>query len=289
MKQKSKASWHKMKTYIYQICYSPETLENIPEGFKVLDNLKNERPDWREFWAIRQFLKSNYLADDALYGFMSPKFPEKTGLNYGNIEKFIHDRYEGEDIVSFSPFWDLIGIFKNIFEQGDFFHAGLADACQAFSNKHLAGIDLIDSITHSQNSIFCNYFLAKKSFWNQWLEVGELLFSECENNSSYLANILNDPTTYGEQHLPMKIFVQERLATMLLLANSDIKCLSYSPFNIGASRTFFNKFLKQALLGDALKIAYSKTKNHGYLNEFSEIRNDLIKSINAISNITDFK
>jgi len=71
-----------MKTYIYQICYSPETLENIPEGFKVLDNLKNERPDWREFWAIRQFLKSNYLADDALYGFMSPKFPEKTGLNY---------------------------------------------------------------------------------------------------------------------------------------------------------------------------------------------------------------
>lgn len=266
-----------MKIHIYQICYSPETLENIPEGFKVLDNLKNERPDWREFWAIRQFLKSNYLSDDALYGFMSPKFPEKTGLSYNNIEKFIKDRYKGEDIVSFSPFWDLISIFKNVFEQGDFFHAGLANACQEFSNKHLAGIDLIGSITHSQNSIFCNYFLAKKSFWYQWLELGELLFNESENNSSYLANILNNATTYGEQILPMKIFVQERLATMLLIANSDLKCLSYSPFDIGASRTLFNQFFYEAVLSDALKIAFTNTDNYNYLKKFSEVRNSLIK------------
>jgi len=77
----------------------------------------------------------------------------------------------------------------------------------------------------------------------------------------------------------MKIFVQERLTTMLLLANSSINCLSYSPFDIGASRTFFNQFLREAILSDGLKIAFSNTRNFYYLNEFSTIRNHLISSL----------
>ena len=58
-----------MKTRIYQICYSKETLANVPVGFLVLDNVANERPDWREYWAIRNFLLNNYLSEDTLYGF----------------------------------------------------------------------------------------------------------------------------------------------------------------------------------------------------------------------------
>lgn len=268
-----------MKTRIYQICYSPETLANVPEGFGILDNLKNERTDWREYWPIRNFLLSNYLSDDVLYGFMSPKFQQKSGLQYQDIQTFLNKHYQDQDIVSFSPFWDLVSIFKNIFEQGDFFHAGLNTTCQAFADAHIAGINLSESITHSQNTIFCNYFIAKKSFWLEWLRLGELLFHESENSNSPLAQKLNSTTTYGVQNLPMKIFVQERLATICLLANPNTECLAYSPFDIGASTTPFNQFFNEAVLSDALKIAYSYTQQHSYLSEFSNIRNKIIESL----------
>jgi len=271
-----------MKTQIYQICYSPETLASVPEGFLTLDNLRNERPDWREYWPIRNFLLSNHLSDDVLYGFMSPKFTSKTGLKYEDIQQFLKSNYENHDIVSFSPFWDLSCIFKNVFEQGDFFHTGLANACQEFSESHLSGIDLINSITHSENTIFCNYFLAKKRFWILWLELGELLYEASNKEGTDLSIKLNSETNYGIQKLPMKIFIQERLASICLLLNKNIKCLAYDSFKIGPSNTLFNQFLSESILSNSLKFSYEKTHNEVYLEKFSEIRNEIIKKINTI-------
>jgi hypothetical protein len=268
-----------MKTCIYQICYSPETFAQVPDGFLTLDYRENERADWREYWPIRQFLRSNHLSDDTLYGFMSPKFQHKTGLKHEDIQLFLNSNYQQQDVVSFSPFWDLSSIFKNIFEQGDFFHPGLTDTCQEFADAHIAGINLRDSITHSQNNIFCNYFLAKKSFWMAWLELSDFLFEEAENSQSKLAKSLCETTTYGIQRLPMKIFIQERLATICLLANKHFSCLSYSPFNMGASTTPFNQFLRESVISDALKIAYTQTQEHSYLREFSTLRNEIIESL----------
>ena len=49
----------------------------IDEGvgeIRVLDNLRNERPDWREYWPIRRFLLEGTPDPDAFYGFFSPRF-----------------------------------------------------------------------------------------------------------------------------------------------------------------------------------------------------------------------
>jgi hypothetical protein len=268
-----------MKTQIYQICYSQGTLAQVPEGFLTLDNTENTRADWREYWPIRNFLLNNYLSDDVLYGFLSPKFQSKTLLNHNSIQQFLDLHYQNEDVVSFSPFWDLTSIFKNIYEQGDFFHPGLAHVCKLFCDQFAAGLDTRNAITHSQNTIFCNYFLAKKSFWNEWLNLGEKLFQCAEQNASPLANELNQTTTYGVQQLPMKIFVQERIATSALLLNSEIKCLAYNMFNTGPSTTPFNQFLNEAVISDSLKMSYTRTKHPIYLNQFGVIRDGIISKM----------
>ena len=268
-----------MKSYVYQICYSPETKQNVPEGFLVLDNTSNERPDWREFWAIRNFLNNQVLTENTLYGFLSPKFPSKTGLDHSKILSYLNNHYAGEDLVSFSPFWDLMAIFKNVFEQGDFFHPGLSETCQKFADSFLDGLDLRNSIMDSSNTIFCNYFLAKKEFWDKWLQIAEYMFLSAESNHSELGKLLNQPTTYGIQQLPMKVFVQERLVSICLLANKHLKCLNYSPFNTGPSTTPFNRFLHEAVKSDALKRAYIQTLHPAYLNEFASIRDSIIQQL----------
>ena len=58
-----------MKTKIYQICYSEETLAQVPEGFLVLDNTDNSRADWREYWPIRNVLKTVEFGDHDYVGF----------------------------------------------------------------------------------------------------------------------------------------------------------------------------------------------------------------------------
>ncbi|VAW82716.1 hypothetical protein MNBD_GAMMA14-1341 [hydrothermal vent metagenome] len=39
-----------MDIQIYQIAFSAETPAQVESGYRVLDNLANPRPDWREFW-----------------------------------------------------------------------------------------------------------------------------------------------------------------------------------------------------------------------------------------------
>ena len=268
-----------MKIKAYQICYSPETMASVPEGFHALDYTDNSRPDWREFWPIRQFLLNNYLADDTLYGFLSPKFSQKTGLDFASISEFIHSNYTDQDIVTFSPFWDLSSLFKNIYEQGDFFHPGLLNATQQFSNHHLSAFDISRSITHSNNTVFCNYFFAKPTFWKEWLNLANLLYLAAEDENSTLFNVLNSNTTYGANNLPMKIFIQERLATTCLLVNSKLKTLNYDIFKLNASTTPFNQFLEDSITSDSLKFSYINSGYPIYLNNFSLIRNRIVSML----------
>ena len=90
-----------MKNKIFQIYYSEATqLQNDP-GFIPLDNLGNERPDWREYWPIRNYLLNNQLDKDTHYGFLSPKFEAKTTLNAQKVVEFIGN--DESDVILFSP------------------------------------------------------------------------------------------------------------------------------------------------------------------------------------------
>ena len=67
-------------TNIFQIYYDDDSYDKLEMGFIPLDN-SDGRPDWYEFWAILNYLKNNKLEDGEWYGFLSPRFSEKTGFN----------------------------------------------------------------------------------------------------------------------------------------------------------------------------------------------------------------
>ena len=264
-----------------QICYSPQTLSELPEGMLALDYQDNARPDWREYWPIRQFLLNNVLADDTLYGFFSPKFGYKTGLGSADVQAFIHQDSGLHDAYFFSPFWDLSSFFINIFEQGDFFHPGLTQASQKFVDSIGLSTPVKFQVTHSQNTVFCNYIVANKTFWLKWLSLGERLFFAAEHPEAdpQLQALLRDDTTYGEQRLPLKVFLLERLATLLLLNEPALKAKGYDCFQLSPSITPLNQFFNEAVQCNALKMAYDQSASPFNLHAFMNLRNQVFQQL----------
>ncbi len=261
---------------LFQICYAEESLLSVPAGFGVLDNLSNQRPDWREFWPMRNYLMNHALEDDVFYGFFSPRFSYKTVLDFEKISEFALQHGADNDVLIFSPFWDLNSFFLNSFEQGDFFHPGLMACSQQFLQAVGHDVRLSELVMHGDNTAFCNYFIAKKKFWLHWLELGEKLFQSAETHGTDLAHVLNQNMIYGHDVMPQKIVIQERLVNMLL-AGPNFRSKSWSMFDLPCSVTPLSQYKSQAAVVNALKLAYAQTGESLYLNEFHQLRDKVWK------------
>ena len=118
--------------FVYQIYYDLKSRESLDPGFIPLDNLSNPRPDWYEFWPIRNFLKHNALQENAWYGFLSPKFGQKSGFDSEAVLGLLEQHHESGDVALFSIRPDQLAYFLNPFEQGDVWYPGIQEASQDF-------------------------------------------------------------------------------------------------------------------------------------------------------------
>jgi len=261
-----------MKKYIYQIYYDEETQKKILPGFIPLDNTKNLRPDWFEFWVILNFLRNSALEEDAWYGFLSPKFYQKTGFNSGFVIKVIEKYEDVADVAIFSPAWDQLAYFLNPFEQGEVWHPGLTALSQEFINKYQLEINLDTLVSDRSTAVMSNYIIAKKRFWLQWRKIAEQFFEYVENSPNLQIN-----TSYGSpQHqYPMKTFIQERLAT-LILSTGTFKVISPDQsFSAPIYKRLFpidinTRRVLQAC--DLMKTKYIEKKDKKYLEMYWKLR-----------------
>jgi predicted O-linked N-acetylglucosamine transferase (SPINDLY family) len=271
----------------FQICYSQETLQQVPSGFEVLDNTANERPDWREFWPIRNYLHNNELEDGVFYGFFSPRFGYKTGLDQGKVSQFVNVHGNDHDVLIFSPFWDLNSLFLNSFDQGEFFQPGLMACSEKFVELAELKIHLGEFVAHSENTVFSNYFVAKKAFWMQWLVLADRLFEWAESGDADLQHLFNQETAYKGSWIPQKIFLQERLVN-LMLATSNWKSKSWSMFDLPSSVTPLHAYKSQALMANAAKLAFTVTQDTHYLDAFHSLK-QMVWSQSGIAELAQLK
>lgn len=201
---------------IYQIYYDQETSGKLQAGFLPLDNTENKRPDWFEFWVILNFLQKHQLADNTWYGFLSPKFREKTGIESGNLLGIIDAVDLQADVLLVDYGWDQIAYFKNVWEQGEKWHPGLKELTQYFLDASGRNLRLDDIVTSSTTAVFSNFIIAKKQYWLDWLQIATEFFDFVEHGEG--KERLNGSVSYGNVHrlFPMKTFVQERFPSILL-------------------------------------------------------------------------
>ena len=263
--------------HLYQIAFSPETLAVVEGGFQLLDNLDNPRPDWFEYWPIRKYLLSRDLNEDAFYGFFSTKFRLKTGLSAQQVTSFVRQCAARADIVEFSPQPDMGAFFLNVFEQAEAFDAGMISTYEAVLAQAGLSIPLRHLVMDSRQTVFSNYFVARPSFWRAWLELNELIFKLAEDAHHPVGAQLRAPTNYSGD-AQRKVFLQERTASFLLATDKKWRSVRYNPFKLAWSATALRQFPEEAVISDALKIAFRETNDHEYIDAYNSIRQRIIGS-----------
>jgi len=268
-----------MKAFLYHIAYSPETLDSIEDGYFLLDNVANERPDWFEYWPIRQFFQqSDTLDESAYYGFFSPRFRDKTRLSYSDVMAFIESGDDNTDVFVFSPQPDIGAFFKNVFEGSDTTDPGAMATCQQFFDRIGFAVDLQTLVMDSRSVVFSNYLAAKPCFWRAWLEITEKLFAiaEQQNGEDELTQQLLHKTTYPGA-VERKVFVVEGIAS-LLLSQNIWKTQACNPFAMSWSNQL-GQFKEQAIISDALKIAMNQQGYPEYAAVYNQIRQQVFQKI----------
>lgn len=226
---------------IYQVYYSAETMQSLESGFIPLDNSENLRPDWYEYWPIRNFILSQPLDENTFYGFFSPKFKSKTGLTADEVHRFIQKHANQADVILFSPFYDQTVLFANQFQQGIHDHPGIETCFRLGVQKIAPDVNIDSLVMHSGNSVYSNYFVAKPAFWRLWLEKCEVLFAEAELGTSELGKQLNATAVYGQSQASNKVFLLERIASLLIATQPSWRVKAYDASLLPHANSPFGK------------------------------------------------
>lgn len=268
---------------IYQIYWNESTKQTNDQGFKQLDNLSNERPDWSEYWPIRNYLNTSRLQDDVYYGFFSPKFQQKTGLRSQEVYEFLSE--SNSDVVTFSPFMDQSAFAINLFEQAAANHQSIYPTLKAAVNYLFPDVDIDQLVMTSRTSIFCNYFAARKDFWIRWLHECEKIFLLCESADHSLAHQLNSSVNHAGGQNPAKVFLIERVASLILSLSDRWTIKTFDPLRLPFATSRVAGHRDELITLDALKQTYLVHRNPDILQLFYKTRLNLIQKLSTPSRV----
>jgi len=268
---------NKFNINLYHIGYSIESMETLQPGFKFLDNLKNERPDWFESWAIKKFIENNLMDENSYYGFFSPRFLLKTGRTSSELKNFIYNDNGSADAYFICPQSEVGSFFINPVYGMDFSDPGALDTTQKIIDKIGYDLNISLQLIDSSQLSYSNYVIGKASYWKKWLEIVNIVYYYAETDSDpILKKALNHPTQYNNG-VQRKVFLIECIPSILFNhLNLNVKSI---PINHDkAGRGVMYEYLEQANKCDLLKKLFKSTNDFDHILEFQKISESVLSN-----------
>lgn len=160
------------------------------------------------------------VADDEPWGALSWKFEIKTHIAVDDFIKSAEELFRsGAECVFINPMIGAEAVFRNVWEQGVLCgHTGM-DKIISFLTKE-GCIDGIDQMMGRDVFSFCNFFIARKSFWKKYFTYVDgvlALLADQANSGSPCGRAYAGPGFYAKNpKLSMKPFIIERLFSSFL-------------------------------------------------------------------------
>jgi hypothetical protein len=200
---------------IRKIFYDEASFKLIKPPYIPLDNSEGDST-WFEFLPILNFVQENRLSESGFYGFFSPRFEEKTGFSPEFTHRTVQENFD-KDAVLFSPGWDQLCFYQNPWEQGEQHHPGIVKATQEFLDYAKISIDIRTVVSTRSTAVFSNCIVAKATYWKKWARLASKFHQYCSDMSNGLDRV---NTNHRGDAMPLRIFIQERLPSLVLADNT---------------------------------------------------------------------
>ena len=269
-----------MKNNVYQIFYSDDTRLALDPGFLPLDN-SGQRPDWYEYGAIRHFFRTREIDPNTRYGFLSPRFAQKTRLNSATVMEFASASPDDVDVITFSPYFDQAAFFTNVFEHASACHPEIGPAQNGVLSLLAPGMDIGSLVMSSVQTVYCNFLIATPAFWREWLRLCEVIYNVAEDGTTELARQLNADVKYEQTRAPAKIFLIERVVSLILATQRTWKVRNFNPMTLPIANERLGRFGTELAAMDALKRAANETGFGHYVAAFLNLRNQVNSQLQA--------
>jgi hypothetical protein len=152
---------------LFQIYYESWQRELLDPNFAALDNSKN-KSELMEFSVFEQLSKSDYVKGAELWGALSWRFTEKTGMSGADWVKNIQAN-PGCDIYYCDPFPANEALFHNMWMHGETCHPQFLALCQAIFQVAGLPAEELTAVTPSNEFSAANYFVGSPKFWGAYL------------------------------------------------------------------------------------------------------------------------
>ena len=121
-----------------------------------------------EFDLFNRLFLSEHVKDVPLWGALSWRFTEKTGLKAGDLLAAI-DANPGHDVYFCNPYPVNEALFHNLWVQGETSHPDFLRLARAFLGAAGLPTNEVDLIWPSAHYSAANYFVGNDAFWRAYL------------------------------------------------------------------------------------------------------------------------
>jgi len=238
---------------IFQIYYESWQRDLLDPSFAAIDNsgLKSEL---EEFLVLERLAKSDYVKGAKLWGALSWRFTERTGMKSADWVAAIQaDR--GKDVYFCDPAPVNEALFHNLWLQGEIAHPRFLEVCVAFFKATKLPLETLSAIVPGDQYATANYFVGTPRFWELYLPwVAELFKVANKNMPPKERDLMHAKATDGaHKGMSLMPFILERLFPIFMKTAG--KDLSYKKIALPALDAQLNVHLK--LLREAKNLAHS--------------------------------
>lgn len=229
---------------IFQIHYQSSQLQQLDPAFEPYNNAGDNSP-LLEFNVFRKLLNSNQVKGAELWGALSWKFTQKTGLSGSDLHQIIATN-PGFDVYYCNPYPELEAQYHNLWLQGETAHPNFNVLCQEFFEVAGLDADILKSFAPSSLFAAANYFVATPRFWRAYMAFVDTVVARAEGGMSKTAKAMiyssaadRQGIHAGASYLP---FIVERLFSVFLSQKDSV--FSAYKFSLPAKENALNVHLK---------------------------------------------
>jgi hypothetical protein len=214
-----------MNLNLYQSYYDNSQLNLLSPVFIPFDNTENKNPELREH-VLWKKVHAKHIYDDSYWGLLSWRWQQKTKLDEQEFKDWILSN-PGYDVYFIDPCLDVAVDYKNLWVHGERWHPGMKDYC----NKLFPRIGVNESVDEidykGKHFATSSFFIGNSRFWLQYMYLVDTVIEISKSDPELKDYMFDRLYTYNGANIPHFCFIIERLFSLFLYKNTEVKVLKF--------------------------------------------------------------